>query len=312
MKMKNLIKNLLKNLLRGTICGIFLFLTFTAHSNAANNKKIIIGITQIVEHPALDDTRKGILDALKANEFGEDKVIIDYKNAQGDFPTAQLIGQEFNDKADIAVGISTPSAQALVNSFKEKPLFFSVVTYPENAGILKRNVTGVSDRTPVQKQIKLIKKLLPNSQKIGTIYNTSEKNSSDTTEELIKFAKEDGYQVIAKGITNINEISNALDSILGDIDVLYTSTDNMVASSYPLIIEKCKNKNIPIIGATKSFVEQGALAAESISEYEVGYQTGEMIVRYLKGEKIENIPYEIVTKSETAINSDVAKKFGIK
>ncbi|MGF6906294.1 ABC transporter substrate-binding protein [Fusobacterium sp. PH5-44] len=306
----------MKGIKGGLIAGIsilmFLF-TYTKESKAATNtEEITIGITQIVEHPALDDSRRGVIEALEKNGYGEGKVKIIYKNSQGDFGTAQMIGQEFNEKVDIGVAISTPSAQALVNTMKEKPVFFSVVTYPETSGILQKNVTGVSDRTPIEKQILLVKELLPNAKKIGTLYNTSEKNSSDTTEELKKLGKEKGYEVIATGITNINEISSALDILLNKIDVLYTSTDNMIASSYPLIVEKCKKKNIPIIGATKSFVDQGALASEAISEYEVGYQTGEMIIKYLNGEKVENIPYEIVKKSERLINNEVAKKFNIK
>lgn len=298
-------------LIAGISILIFLF-TYTIELKAATDKLINIGITQIVEHPALDDTRKGLLDALEKNGYSQDKIKITYKNAQGDFGTAQMIGQEFNGNVDIGVAISTPSAQALVNTMKEKPVFFSVVTYPETSGILQKNVTGVSDRTPIGKQILLIKELLPNAKRIGIIYNTSEKNSSDTTEELKKLGEAEGYEIITTGVTNISEISSALDALVDRIDVLYTSTDNMVASSYPLIVEKCKKKNIPIIGATKSYVEQGALASESISEYEVGYQTGEMIVKYLKGEKIENIPYEIVNKSERIINKDVAEKFNIK
>jgi len=298
----------------GLIAGIsilmFLFI-YTMELKAATDREINIGITQIVEHPALDDTRKGLLDALEKNGYGPDKIKIIYKNAQGDFGTAQMIGQEFNGSVDIGVAISTPSAQALVNAMKEKPVFFSVVTYPETSGILQKNVTGVSDRTPIKKQILLMKELLPNAKRIGTIYNTSEKNSSDTTKELKKLGEAEGYEVTIVGITNINEISNALDILLDKVDILYTSTDNMIASSYPLIVEKCKKKDIPIIGATKSFVEQGALASESISEYEVGYQTGEMIIKYLKGMEIKDIPYEIVNKSERIINEDVAKKFNI-
>lgn len=107
-------------------------------------------------------------------------------------------------------------------------------------------------------------------------------------------------------------MASALDTLLPTIDVLYTSIDNTIASTYPLIVEKSNKADKPIIGATKSFVEQGALAVDGISDYQVGYQTGEMVARYLNGEKIENIPYEVVEKSEMYINKDVAKRFDIK
>ncbi|MDY4004651.1 MAG: ABC transporter substrate-binding protein [Fusobacterium varium] len=291
---------------------ILLLVILVTACGTEKQKKIEIGITQIVEHPSLDDVRKGIIDALKANGYDENKININYKNAQGDFGTAQVIAQEYNNKSDVIIAISTPSAQAAANNIKDKPIFFSAITNPESAGILRKNVTGVSDKSPVKKQVELIEKLLPKAKNIGIVYNTSEQNSFYLTEEFTKAAKEKGYIVKVKGISNISEMASALDTLLPTIDVLYTSIDNTIASTYPLIVEKSNKADKPIIGATKSFVEQGALAVDGISDYQVGYQTGEMVARYLNGEKIENIPYEVVEKSEMYINKDIAKRFGIK
>ncbi|GAA6325579.1 ABC transporter substrate-binding protein [Fusobacterium ulcerans] len=291
---------------------ILLLVILCTACGTEKQKKIEIGITQIVEHSSLDDVRRGVIDALKEKGYDENKVNIDYKNAQGDFGTAQVIAQEFNNKSDIIIAISTPSAQAAANNIKDKPIFFSAITNPESAGILRKNVTGVSDKSPVKKQVQLIKKLLPEAKNIGIVYNTSEQNSFYLTDAFTKAAEEEGYTVKIKGINNISEMASALDTLLPTIDVLYTSIDNTIASTYPLIVEKCNKANKPIIGATKSFADQGALAVDGISDYQVGYQTGEMAARYLSGEKIENIPYEVVEKSEMYINKDVAEKFDIK
>ncbi len=291
---------------------ILLLVILCTACGTEKQKKIEIGITQIVEHSSLDDVRRGVIDALKEKGYDENKVNIDYKNAQGDFGTAQVIAQEFNNKSDIIIAISTPSAQAAANNIKDKPIFFSAITNPESAGILRKNVTGVSDKSPVKKQVQLIKKLLPEAKNIGIVYNTSEQNSFYLTDAFTKAAEEEGYTVKIKGINNISEMASALDTLLPTIDVLYTSIDNTIASTYPLIVEKCNKANKPIIGATKSFADQGALAVDGISDYQVGYQTGEMAARYLSGEKIENIPYEVVEMSEMYINKDVAEKFGIK
>ncbi len=290
---------------------VLLLVLLFAACGQNNEKKIEIGITQIVEHPSLDDVRKGVIDALRDNNYGEDRINITYRNAQGDFAAAQIIAQEFNTKSDITVAISTPSAQAAVNNIKEKPIFFAAITNPETAGVLEKNVTGVSDKSPVEKQAALIQRLLPDAKKIGIVYNTSEQNSFYLTEEFTKAAEKKGFKIIVRGITTVNEMASALDTLLPEVDVLYTSIDNMLASAYPLIVEKSNKAGKPIIGATKSFAEQGALAAEGISDYQVGYQTGEQVVRYLNGEKIENIPYEIVEKSELTINKEAAEKFGV-
>ena len=290
---------------------LFMLMVLCIACGKEKKDRIKIGITQIVEHQSLDDVRQGVIDSLKANGYGEDKVEISYKNAQGDFGTAQIIAQEFKNTSDIVVAISTPSAQAAINNIKDKPIFFAAITNPESAGVLLENVTGVSDRSPVDKQVKLIKELLPETKKIGVVYNTSEQNSFYLTDEFKKEAEKNGYEVVIKGITNVNEIASALDTILPEIDVLYTTIDNTIASTYPLIIEKSKKANKPVIGATKNYVDQGALASEGISDYKVGYQTGEMIVRYLKGEDIKNMKFEVVRESERYINKEVAKNFKI-
>ena len=290
---------------------LFMLMVVCIACGKEKEDRIKIGITQIVEHQSLDDVRQGVIDSLKANDYGEDKVEISYKNAQGDFGTAQIIAQEFKNTSDIVVAISTPSAQAAVNNIKDKPIFFAAITNPESAGVLAENVTGVSDRSPVKKQVELIKEILPETKKIGVVYNTSEQNSFYLTDEFKKEAEKNGYEVVIKGITNVNEIASALDTILPEIDVLYTTIDNTIASTYPLIIEKSKKANKPVIGATKNYVDQGALASEGISDYKVGYQTGEMIVRYLKGEDIKNMKFEVVREPERYINREVAKNFKI-
>lgn len=290
---------------------LFMLMVLCIACGKEKEDRIKIGVTQIVEHQSLDDVRQGVIDSLKANGYGEDKIEINYKNAQGDFGTAQIIAQEFKNTSDIVVAISTPSAQAVVNNIKDKPIFFGAITNPESAGVLLENVTGVSDRSPVDKQVKLIKEVLPETKKIGIVYNTSEQNSFYLTDEFKKEAEKNGYEVVIKGITNVNEIASALDTILPEIDVLYTTIDNTIASTYPLIIDKAKKANKPVIGATKSYVDQGALASEGISDYKVGYQTGEMVVRYLKGEDIKNMKFEVVRESERYINKEVAKNFKI-
>lgn len=105
---------------------LFMLMVLCIACGKEKESKVKIGITQIVEHQSLDDVRQGVIDSLKANGYGEDKIEINYKNAQGDFGTAQMIAQEFKNTSDIVVAISTPSAQAAVNNIKDKPIFLQL------------------------------------------------------------------------------------------------------------------------------------------------------------------------------------------
>ncbi|WBW97776.1 ABC transporter substrate-binding protein [Oceanirhabdus sp. W0125-5] len=291
---------------------LVIILVLTGCEQKNNSSEVIqLGITQIVEHPSLEDIRKGIMEALSENGFKEDENInIEFKNAQGNIENTQLIAKSFNKK-DVVVAITTPSAQSAFNNLNDMPIVFSGVTDPESAGIVGKNITGVSDMTPIRKQLELLKTLIPNAKRVGIIYNSSELNS----EVQVNIAKEEaeklGLELEIASITNTNEISPALDKVIKNVDALYTHVDNSLASAYPLIVKKCDELNVPIIGAVDDYVKQGALAAEGINNYKVGYQTGEMIVRILKGENISDIPYETLQETELIINKDAANKYNI-
>ena len=271
---------------------------------------IKIGITQIIEHPALDNTVVGFKRALAENGYSD--VEIEEQNAQGDFATAQTIGSSYARSKDLILAVSTPSAQAAYNATKEKPILITAVTDPASAGLVADNISGTSDASPIDKQVELIKKLLPEAKKIGIIYNTSEQNSLVILDQLKVEAEKQNLEIVEAGITSVNEIALALDSILSRVDVLYTPTDNLVVSATPLVLEKATDKKIPIVGSIKEQVVGGALATATIDYEELGYQTGQMAVRILNGEDVSSMPIETLKNTETIINRKTADLLGIK
>lgn len=315
-------KKLLSCLLGGLVLGtsILTGCSSATSSSTSNSKKVLnIGISQLVEHPALDSARKGFVDALASKGFKDgEKIKIDFQNAQGDIPTAQTIASNFvSNKKDLILAIATPAAQAAYNSTKEIPILMTAVTDPVKSGLVKSmnkpdtNVTGTSDALPLDKQFELIKKIVPNCKKIGILYNTSEANS----ELQVKAAKEEAakmnLEVIATGVTSSNDIPQGLNDLLSKVDVLYTPTDNLVASSMSLINSKCLEKKIPVIGAEKAHVDSGALATEGIDYYKLGFQTGLMAADILDGKKPQDMPVQTLKETKLIINEDTAKKLNI-
>ena len=275
------------------------------------DEKITIGITQIVEHPALDAARKGFIDVLKASEFAS-RIEFEEKSAQGDMAVAQTIAEEFvNSKKSMILAIATPTAQASFNATKEIPILITAVTDPKAAGLVGENVTGTSDATPLDKQFTLLKKLYPNAKTVGIIYNIGEQNSEIQVNEAKALSGKFGLKIEAVGVSNINEISQGLDSLLDKVDVMYAPTDNLIASSMPLIAEKSTAKKKGIIAGEKGMVEAGALATEGIDYYELGKQTGEMAIKVLKGEKPENLAIKTLEKTELVINTKAFAALGL-
>nr|WP_077216613.1 ABC transporter substrate-binding protein [Peptoclostridium litorale] len=280
-------------------------------------EKIEVGISQIVEYSALDENREGFVKALEdAGYVDGENIEIDIQNAQGDIATAQTIAQSFaSQKKDMIFAIATPSAQGAYNATKEIPIMISSVTDPVAAGLVNSmenpgtNVSGTSDYIPVSKQIELIKTFAPDAKRIGVLYNTSEVNSQVQLDQLKEEAK--GYEIVEVGVTSTNEVNQAISSMLGKIDVLYAPTDQLVVSAMPIIVEKTMAKKIPVIAAEKGSVELGALATQGINYYKLGYETGKMAVKVLKGEEISSMPVRTASETDIIVNEDTLKALGL-
>lgn len=272
-----------------------------------------IGVSQLVEHPSLDAIREGMEQAISDGGFLlGDNLEIEYLNSQGSLENTNAIANEFASKDfDLVVGITTPSAQALFNKIKETPIVYSAVTDPKTAGLEGDYITGVSDMTPVKAQLELMQEILPETKTVGMIYNSGELNSEIQVEMAKEVADTLGLELVVTAITNSNEVSLALNTVLDQVDVLYVQKDNTVASAFGLVVKMADEKNIPIIGAVKDFVDQGALATQGPSEFEIGYQTGEMVVKILNGEAVKDIPAELVAGTKRDFNLEVAAKYGL-
>ena len=290
-------------------------------SKTSNEDKVYkIGISQLVQHPALDSAREGFIEGLKEKGYEEGKNIeIEYQNAQGDNSTSQTIAQKFvSEKKDLILAIATNSAQAVYNATKDIPTVFTAVTDPVSAGIAKdwkssgTNLTGVSDMVPVDKQLELLTKLKENIKVLGVIYNTSEANSVVQVNSLKEEASKLGISIKEIGVTNVNEINQNLSAVIKEIDALYTPTDNTVASAYDLVGQIAVKNNVPILGAEEAVVAKGGLCSIGIDYFELGKETGYKAAELLDGKKPDEIEITTLSNMSITINTDVAEKLNIK
>lgn len=281
-------------------------------TNAQEGKKFKIGISQFAEHPALDDVRKGFEDELKSLGVNVD---ITYKNSQGDTGVAGVIAQKFvSDKSDLIFGIATVSAQAAKQSTDKIPVLFSAVTDPVNSQLVKTmdkvegNVTGTTDATPMEKQLGLFQKIDPKIKKVGIIYNTSESNSEIQVANAKEIGAKLGLEIRAVGVNNINDIPQAVNSMISKVDGFYTITDNIVASAINLISMAANERGMVTVGAEEAHVKGGILLTDGLSYYELGRQTGRMAKEILvDGKKPEDMPVETLANTTKVVNEKTMK-----
>lgn len=277
---------------------------------------LTIGINQLAEHPALDGARKGFEDGLK--ELGVN-VKIDYQNAQADIPTSLSISQKFaRDNVDLIYTIGTAAAQSAKQSTSDIPILFSAITDPVSAGLVDTmekpggNITGTSDESPIAKQLQIFKDLDKNIKKIGIIFNTNEENSSSQVEKAKKVAKELDLEIVDKGIATISDIPQTVDSLIKNVDGIYTIADNMVASGINIVSEKATKNNLITVGAEDAHVKGGILISDGISYYELGKQTAYMAKEILiDGKSPSDIPSSTSENTKKFFNINTLEQLGL-
>ena len=275
-----------------------------------SSKKYRIGITQIASHPALDSAREGFKAAFKEAGIEAD---FDEKNANGETANANLIANNFvSSKEDLIFAIATNAAQPAAQATNDIPVVFAAITDPQSAGILKDNVTGVSDRMDVKQQLELLLKLDSKIKTVGVLYNSSEQNSKVQVEDLKNAAKELGINIVEKSIVQANEIPQAVDNLVRETDAIYLPTDNLVASVVSLITDKATAAKKIVFGGEAAHVKGGALITQGVSYYEIGKEAGKMAIEILKnGKKPAEIQFKTMPLNEIVVNGNTLKTLGI-
>ncbi|BCK24844.1 ABC transporter substrate-binding protein [Vibrio cholerae] len=278
-----------------------------------------VAVSQIVEHPALDATRQGLLDGLKAKGYEEGKNLeFDYKTAQGNPAIAVQIARQFvGENPDVLVGIATPTAQALVSATKTIPIVFTAVTDPVGAKLVKqleqpgKNVTGLSDLSPVEQHVELIKEILPNVKSIGVVYNPGEANAVSLMELLKVSAAKHGIKLVEATALKSADVQSATQAIAEKSDVIYALIDNTVASAIEGMIVAANQAKTPVFGAATSYVERGAIASLGFDYYQIGVQTADYVAAILEGKEPGSLDVQVAKGSDLVINKTAAEQLGI-
>lgn len=305
-------------LFAGIVAAVSMF-SGCSKKNGSSEKTVKIGIAKIVQHVALDDVERGVMDSIKDAGI---KAKYDLQNANGDVNTANQIAVQFKDeKVDVAVGIATPIAIALANTLKETPVVFGTVTDPLGAGLVttlehgEKNVTGMSDELPSVQHIKLFKEIA-GIKTLGYIYTSNEDNSLSSLELIKKGCAQAGLELVTQSISTSSEVKQAAESIVDRVDGIYLTTDNTVFSALPSLVTVFNKAKKPVFsGDVTGAKEGGCFMASGFNYYKAGRATGEIVVQILKGANPSEIPVRFMTKPEDSdllFDLDAAANCGIK
>ncbi len=301
-----------------TVAAMLLAASFGTGLAAAG--PVRIGIVQFVEHPALDAFRLGFVQALEDSGHGlGTDIILDYHNAQGDFIVARTIAEKFvQDKVDLIFAIATGPVQAAAALTDTIPIVFAGVRDPVGAGVVESferpggNITGTSHWTPVSEQIKLVLEIMPNARRIGILYNAGELNSVIQVDEARQWAARYGLTLVERTVVSTNDVRQAAESLVGNVDVIFLPTDNTVVSALESVLFVAERFRLPVIASDIASAQRGVAAAYGVDEVKLGRQAGQMALRILfEGAEPATMPVEIQQVLDLAVNEDAARRMGL-
>ena len=311
-----------------SLCPIFILILVASFNisfaqEKPAKKQINIGVLQSFSHPNFDADVKGFEKALTDTGLKEG-VHLTYRrqNAKGNENNAEKIAQRFlDDKEDLIHSVGSLASRAAVKKVGHLPIVFSSVTNPVDEGVVPKtnlpgtksgtNITGVTDRWPVQLQFEMYANFFPKAKRWGTLYNRADPKSLLHIREMRETAKKLGIELIESTLSSKASALQAAQALAGKIQVMSITFDSTALSALEEIVKVCNEKKIPLFVGDPDKVASGAIAAYGSTYFEVGYSAGKKAVNILKGERPGEIPWGPVNKLSLVVNEKAAKAQGV-
>jgi len=307
------------------LCVLAMILALTAcggseapSAPADSGAGYVVGICQLVQHPALDAATQGFKDAL-VDKLGSDVSFIE-QNASGDSATcATICNQLVSEEVDLILANATAALQAAAAATNQIPILGTSITdygtalgMSDFSGTSGTNISGTSDLAPLDGQANMLKEMFPDAETVGLLYCSGEPNSKYQADVITPLLEELGFTVSAYTFADSNDVSNVTASACADCDVLYIPTDNTAASCTEAINNVAQPAGVPIVAGEEGICSGCGVATLSISYYDLGWATGEMAAEILsEGADVSSMEIRYAPKFEKKFNSDICSALGI-
>ncbi len=319
--MKKLIAILLALMMLVSLAACGETATGDENKDPAAKEQFTIGICQFMPHPALDKATEGFVAAVEAG-LGKENITWKNENASGEATNATSIVNSFvSAEVDLIMANATPAVAAAYNATEIIPILGTSVTEYGVAlgienfdGLVGTNLSGTSDLANLDQQAQMLLDWCPDAKNVGLLYCSTEPNSKYQVDKVQAYLEGKGLnckQYAFSGTTDMNAVTQ---SAANESDAIYVPTDNTVANNATAIDSICRPAGIPIIAGEAGICGGCGIATMSIDYYDLGYATGEMAVKVLKGEaKISEMPIEYTPEDKVSYlyNEEICTELGI-
>lgn len=288
-------------------------------SRGSARMKLVVAVTPL-SHPSLEQSYKGFIQGLKEKGYDEAKVRIESLNANGDFSRIpSLVKHALEMKPDAIFVVTTPAASATIKITDPArvPLLYTAVTDPVAAKIVttmdgsETLATGVSDRYPVEEQVRVFSMLQPAMESAGLIFNPAEENSQILVRQTLAALEKIGVKGRKYEVQTAGDLPSQVKQALQANDSIIVNGDNLVTENLATVINLCVTQKKPLFVGDPDSVRKGAIATVGPSYFDIGRQTGNKAAEILGGKSARDIPSEFPNTFDYIINTEAARLMGL-
>lgn len=277
-----------------------------------------VSVVQIVSHSSLDTIRDSFSDEMEQLGYTEGEIELEYYDAGNDTSTLDsILSTASGDGSDVIVAIATPTAQSAARYAEEIPIVFAAVSDPIGAGLTSsleepdKNITGTMDDIQVDQILEAALEIDPDMQRLGVIYNASEANSVTNIEKAKTFCEENGIELQEVTVTSTNDVQQAVTTLAGSCDAIFSPNDNTVASAMSAAAQAAVEAGIPYYVGADSMVSDGGFLTVGIDYEELGRETARMVDQVLQGTNVADIPIvQFKTDLSIYVNASTMEALG--
>ena len=277
-----------------------------------------VSVVQIVSHSSLDTIRDSFSDEMEQLGYTEGEIELEYYDAGNDTSTLDsILSTASGDGSDVIVAIATPTAQSAARYAEEIPIVFAAVSDPIGAGLTSsleepdKNITGTMDDIQVDQILEAALEIDPDMQRLGVIYNASEANSVTNIEKAKTFCEENGIELQEVTVTSTNDVQQAVTTLAGSCDAIFSPNDNTVASAMSAAAQAAVEAGIPYYVGADSMVSDGGFLTVGIDYEELGRETARMVDQVLQGTDVADIPIvQFKTDLSIYVNASTMEALG--
>ena len=273
------------------ILTVILALSVFAGCSQKSDADLRIAIVKQMDHESLDEIAGAVEAELNARAAAAGKTIeVKVFSGQNDATVLNQIGSQIvADGYDAIIPVATLAAQCMVTAADGTgiPVIYAAVSNPEGSGLTGFDtVTGVSDALNTPFILDMMFAVNPDIKTVGLLYSNSETNSALPIQQAKEYLDTKGVAYIEATGVNSGEIITATSALIGQVDAVFTPTDNVVMGTEVTVAEMLAEAGIPHYAGADSFVTAGAFATCGVNYTELGTKAADMAMDILEGGEV--------------------------